>query len=354
MEVPLRWYTLYQKLLEVATGLGKKVLPRELCQQVAESMEINYELCGEALIFFDGLNMLFYFPKILPQLVFMEPQMLLDKVTELVDETYQMRQGKKGKAVSGEKLKFCDYAQVTEKFLGEFVSHYEPPLFTPKELVTLLKGLLVFAEMSEDVYFMPCLLQVVDWEVVEEHRVSGEKALALHFPDSGPLMGMFGSTVAYLMSSSNHHPCPWRVDEDEAGAPECLHRNVIKFNIPKCTGTISLIDHFTHFELHLHTHPKKAPELWKLAHNAVFAGLKKAGKTTGYINNTPVPAIVCLTHPHPAKPHPATVDKDGVWTCSLTPKVFGELEKDSCIPWLSLCTTSCECGGSDVGSNWNI
>ena len=41
------------------------------------------------------------------------------------------------------------------------------------------------------IYFMLCLLQVVPWEVVEEHQVSGEKALALHFPSNGPLMGMF-------------------------------------------------------------------------------------------------------------------------------------------------------------------
>ena len=342
VEVPLRWYVLYQKLLEVGSGLGKKVLSQEQCQQVAKSMEIDKKSCREALKFFDGLNMLFYFPSVLPQLVFIEPQMLLDKVSELVEETYHMRQGKKGQVIPGDKLRFRDYAQVTEKFLSKFKSHYEPPLFTPKELVTLLKGLLVFAEMSEDVYFMPCLLQVVDWEVVEEHRLSGKKALALHFPDSGPLMGMFCSTVAYLLSPANCQPCPWRVVQNEAGAPECLHRNVIKFTIPKCTGTVSLIDHFTHFELHLHTHPKKALELWKLAHDAVFVGLKKVGKTIGYTNNTPVPAIVCPTHTHSAKPHPATVDEDRVWTCSLTPQVFGELEKENSIPWLPLCTNSCE------------
>ena len=342
VKVPLRWYVLYQKLLEVANGLGKKVLPREQCQQVAESMEINYASCGLALNFFDGLNMLFYFPDILPQLVFMEPQMLLDKVSELVEQTYHIRQGKKAQTILGDKLRFRDYAQVTEKFLGEFRSHYEPPLFTPKELVTLLKELLVFAEMSEDVFFMPCLLQVVDWEVVEEHRVSGEKALALHFPKSGPLMGMFCSTVAYLMSPDNCHPCPWRVVQNDAGAPECLRRNVIKFTIPNYTGTISFIDHFTHFELHLHTHPKKAPRLWKLAHNAVFAGVKKAGKTIGYTDNTPVPAIVCPIHPHPAKRHPATVE-DGVWTCSQNSGKFGDVAEGS-IPWLSLCNTTCECG----------
>ena len=338
VKVPLRWYALYHKLLEVANELGKKVLPRDTCEKVAESMEIDDESCGEALNFFDGLNMLFYFPDILPQLVFMEPQMLLDKVSELVEETYHMRQGKKG--VSGEKLRFRDHGEVTEKFLGEFESHYEPPLFTPKELVTLLKGLLVFAEMSEDVYFMPCLLQVVAWEVVEEHRVSGGKALALHFPDSGPLMGTFCSTVAYLLSPENSYPCPWRVVQNEKGAPECLHRNVIEFTVSDYAGTVSLVDHFTHFELHIHTAEDHEAELWKLAHDAVFAGLKKAGKTIGYTNNTPVPAIVCPAHPHPAKPHPATVKK-GVWTCSISSKNFGKVA-DCSLPWMSVCTSHCE------------
>ena len=99
------------------------MLPRELCQQVAESMEIDDESCGEALNFFDRLNILFYFLDILPQLVFMEPQMLLNKVLELVEETYHLRQGKKGQAVPGERLKFRDYGQVTEKLLTATTSH---------------------------------------------------------------------------------------------------------------------------------------------------------------------------------------------------------------------------------------
>ena len=84
IKVPLRWYALYQKLLQVVEGLGKKVLSRGQCGLVAESMEIDQESCEEALQFFNRLNMLFYFPDILPNLVFMDPLMLLDKVTELV------------------------------------------------------------------------------------------------------------------------------------------------------------------------------------------------------------------------------------------------------------------------------
>ena len=150
VKVPLRWHALYQKLLQVAEGLGKKVLSREQCRSVAESMDIDDESCEEALNFFNGLNMLFYFPDILEHLVFMEPQILLDKVTELVEESYRMRQDKKNQPlcpIPGDRLKFRDYGQVTEKFLSKFDSHYEEPLFTPKELITLLKGLPICQRM---------------------------------------------------------------------------------------------------------------------------------------------------------------------------------------------------------------
>ena len=338
VKVPLRWHSLYHRLLEVMNDLGKKVLPRELCRQVAESMDIDDESCEEALNFFNGLNVLFYYPAILPNLVFVDPQMLLDKLSELVDECYQTRESNKLEPVVGEKLKFHDYGQVTEKFMSEFETHYEPPLFTHKELITLMKGLLVLADLSEDTYFMPCLLRVVTSEVVREHQVSGEKALAIHFPDSGPLMGMYCSTVAYLLSPNNIYPSAWRVLENDEGNPECIHRNVIKFTVSDFTGTASLIDHFTHFEIHVNAHPTDEAELWKLAHDAVFAGIEKARKTIGYTNNTPVPAIICPAHS--ATPHPATMRK-GAWKCSKDSRKYGNVS-DCTIPWLSVCNTPSE------------
>ena len=343
VKVPLRWQALYYKLMEVSEGLGKKVLSREQCGRVAESMIIDYESCEEALNFFNRLNMLFYFPDILEDLVFIDPQIVLDKVTELVVESYRMSQGKKDQPlcpIQGDRLKFRDYGYVTEKFLSEFDSHYEAPLFTPKELVTLLKGLMVFADLSEDVYFMPCLLQVVSSEVVEDYRVSQEKALAVHFPDSGPLMGMFCCTVAYLLSPENAH---WEVVKNEAGTPICLKRNVIQFTIPKVAGTVSLIDHFTHFEIHIDTLPMKVSQMWQLVHDTVFAGMKEAARILSYTDCTPVHAIICPDHL--ATPHPATVDDEGAWTCSVTPQNFGAVSEGT-IPWRTVHSeqhTACTC-----------
>ena len=339
VKVPLRWHALYYKLVEVSEGLGKKVLSREQCGRVAESIRIDEGSCEEALNFFNRLNMLFYFPDILADLVFIDPQIVLDKVTELVEESYRMSQGKKKqplRPLHGDRLKFRDYGQVTEKFLIQFKSHYEAPLFTPKDLVTLLKGLMVFADLSKDVYFMPCLLQVVSSEVVARYRYSEEKALAVHFPKSGPLMGMFCSTVAYLLSPQN---AQWEVVKNEAGTPLCLNRNVIQFTIPKVAGAVSLIDHFTHFEIHVNTLPTKVAQMWQLVHDAVFAGVKEAGKTLGYVDNSPVSAIVCPAHF--TTPHPATVENDGSWTCSVTPQVC-DVVSEGTIPWKTICKTHSE------------
>ena len=353
VKVPLRWHALHQKLKQIIAGLRKNVLTREQCRRAAESLGIDDESCEEALNFFNGLNMLFYFPAILPHLVFLEPQVVLDKVTELVEANYHMSQGKKGQQPSPKQvewLKFRDYAQVTEKFLSEFEAHYEPPIFTPKELIQLLKGLLVFAELSDGVWFMPCLLKLVSTVDIELYRISQLGALALHFPDSGPLMGMFCCTVAYLLSLDNTQPCPWKVLITDTEVPECLTRNVIMFTVPNFPGIVALIDHFTHFEIHVDTHLTKAVRLWELAQQAVFTGLKRASETLGYTDNTPVPAIVCpATSPtHPATPHPATINKDGVWTYSKQARSYGDVAPGS-IPWLSPPKTAGELGECSVG-----
>ena len=103
---------------------------------------------------------------------------------------------------------------------------------------------------------------------------------------------------------------------------------------PDFAGTVCLIDHFTHFEIHTDTHPKEEAELWKLVHDAVFAGLTKAGKNLHYKINTPIPAIVCPVHP--ATPHPAVVDNGCVWKCSVEAKKYGDVVPGT-VPWLTAC-----------------
>ena len=46
---------------------------------------------GAALEFLDELSVLFYFPEVLEGVVFVNPQVLLDKATELVEMLYKLQ-----------------------------------------------------------------------------------------------------------------------------------------------------------------------------------------------------------------------------------------------------------------------
>ena len=334
VNVPLRWHALEHKLRQIAKAMKVTVLSKLECQKIAHSLHINNESCEEALTFFNGLNLLFYFPAILPNVVFIESQVILDKVSELVKESHQMKQEnpiQQPKPKVGEWHKFRDYGQVTKKFLSddEFTTHYREPIFTPEELITLFKALLVFAELSSDVWFMPSLLEVVS-KNVESHRVSYKTALVIHFLDSGPQNGMFCSMVSFILSPDNHH-CSWEVLNDKSGRPKCLERNVMKFKVVNFPGSVTLIDCFTHFEVHVKTQPTKEVEVWKLVKLSVFAGLKKASEILGYVGNFKA-AIICPKHS--STPHPAVINDEGEWICSNDNEVFGTLENKD-ILWLA-------------------
>ena len=61
----------------------------EVHRKIAESLNIDEKSCEGALEFFNSLNTILYFPKVLPDMVFLEPQILLSFLNELVAKKYQ-------------------------------------------------------------------------------------------------------------------------------------------------------------------------------------------------------------------------------------------------------------------------
>ena len=111
----------------MADGLGRKVIKKSECIRIASTVGCDVASCEAALEFFNYLNQLF-FPLILPNLVFVDPMVLIEKITELVLFSYELRGGSpdedKVKATGGQWKKFRDFSRVTEKFLKSFPVHY--------------------------------------------------------------------------------------------------------------------------------------------------------------------------------------------------------------------------------------
>ena len=421
VKLPLRWQAFEEKLRSIAKRLGRMVLSRQECLQVAESLGLEEDSFDLALEHFHTVSLMFYFRSILPKTVFVDPQVLLDKVSELVEFMFELRETEEEDKLSdndakpeekdaadvGEKTtetpetpsdasneseksprrvsdvaresyevlsaageessetssdtaastpedptlekelssgegadidllppgwqEFKRFGRITRKFLEDsrFSSHYVEGIFSCEDLIHLLEELLVFArQRSEDgseTWFMPSVLRHIPVGEMDKRCVSGGGALVVDFPDGGPQSGVFCSLMSHVLSPENHSPYSWKLHLS-LQEPSCLYRDCIQFEVPTFPGSITFIDHYEYFEVHVYTSPAKEKELWGHVRKAVFGGIETVDETLGYSNNKPRPAIVCpRTHGHTDSPHPAYI-KDREWICTSDTNVFGKLE----------------------------
>ena len=321
-KIPIGWFLLEQDIIKVSKG---GVISKSECLGIAAALNINGEVLTAALQYFDDLNIFLYYPSVLPELVFSNPQILLDKVTELVHFSYSLQTSslpgaaegvrqqkqKKGKAtffsklfhfrsshsseslpvaLEGKWLQFRDKGIVTlEMFQDErFSAHYIPDLFTPADLIKLLKHLLIIAPLSDTEYFMPSLLQMTSPdELVQKHPTPSSSAapLLVYFPAGCAQNGVFCALVVYLLSE-----CHW---EFAKGISECVSRSCVCFQLPDTPVSIELVDSFSYFKVSVEAPDVMYPKVCPKIREAIFSGVDAAATALRYNNLKPKPAFLC-------------------------------------------------------------
>ena len=331
VDIPSRWFALEILLEEMTQALKRGVLNKEDCTIAAiEKLHFEEDAVDAALQYLDQVSAILYYPKILPNVVFADPQVLLDKVSELVFKSTEIEKLSKEQALTGDWIKFHEFGLVTIKFLSRevFSKHYVPGLFEVDDLVLLFKKLLIFATFSKSEYFVPALLRHLDSKAVDDHRVSSIPCLVLQFPRGGPRQGIFCALLCWLVSPENDSRGPWSISVDDIGSPVCLFRNCIQFDLPKSPAAIILIDTYTHFEVHVDIphklSSKLCPKIFSAVKESIFKGLHKASLNLGYFNSTPTSALLCPCGKEDAHIASADLDLD-CWTCSLNRRMCDEL-----------------------------
>ena len=327
-KIPLRWYALEQALQELAQKYGREVLKKEECFAAALRLHFDEESIEVALQYLHDLNIIFYYHDILPEFVFCNPQVLLDKVTELVKCSHQLKQEPtQGVACSAEWGKFEAFGLVTEELLSRFCKHYLPGMFSPEHTIKLFKHLLILADLNDTEYFMPSLLRTLEPSQLNERRASCVSAcapLVVFFSDGLPL-GMLCSLVVFLLSQENHFPTAWKLEVEPTGNPTCLFRNCIHFVIPGVPGSVVLFDSVKFFEIHACAPTQLLPEVCPLVRKTIFSGFESASIVLDYSDEKPFSAFLCPCNKSGS--HPATISSDqNWWICSRNSNIHGMLQ----------------------------
>ena len=340
-KVPLRYIPLEMAFQRMAKEQGKSVMSKEECFEVAATYIFTRESFEAALKYLHGLKLIFYYEEVLPNIVFIDAQAILDKITELVVHSLSLQAKSSGKLLGALK-KFVKRGIVTAEILEQFSSHYVPKLFMKEQLILVLKHLRIMAEVGKGEYLMPCLLR----KQGIPHLVAGASSLALlfYFGRDGPKLGVYCFLLASLITEAK-----WELLEED-GYPVQVSRNRVQFALPeKNPGCVTITDPFSsYFHVIVELEPPKGAsadgiqdiykEICPVIRETVLTGIRKASLKLNYNNSIPEIAFPCPKH---NDLHPAIISKNGrLLICTSDRRVYSEMTEQHKL-WLGhkgICT----------------
>ena len=333
-KTPISWFKFEQLIQKIARDDEKRILHWKECLKVARLLHLSKKELNAALDHLTNFGVIHYYQHLLPNIVFVDPQILLNKISELVKHHYKLRHGSHSHTtLEVDWRKFTNEGCITLKLLRQFPEHYTD-FFTAADFLKLMKDRLIATHLiGKDEYFMPCLLRTMEPPELDQYRAassseSGVAPLAIHFSCQLVPHGVFCSLVAFLRSSQNSSPWSLFPHPHNTTEPQCLTRNCIKFQLPEDEpGSLTLIDAFSHFEVYVSTRRNicvhLCPSIWR----TLFEGIHKAAKTLRY-QLVPKQAFLCTkcknTRPHLALPAAAF----DYWKCKLHPDRSGPLKEE--------------------------
>ena len=343
VRIPHRYFALEMAFQRLAKYQKKAILSKEECFKEATKFYFTRESFEDALQYLRAHKLIMHYSEVLPEVVFINAQVILDKITELVEHSLtlhanQPTQIRAARSVRGyREFKLCGI--ITRDILSQFNSGYIPKLFEEDHLILLFKHLLIVAQVGEGKYLMSCLLRV------EEESVSNPSPdltsqivlpLLFYFGPDGPKLGVYCCLLSALITESK-----WQLLMED-GNPVQLSRNRARFTIPgNHPGFITITDSFSSF-FHVDISfpsdisPARALEICEevcpIIRETILSGIRKALRRLNY--NTSIPETAFLCPKHQPTLHPATISSRGLLTCTTHPaSVFSEMTEQHRI-WL--------------------
>lgn len=276
VEVPFRWFCFQLEITKKAKDRSFCVLSRSECLDIARSFEMESSMVESALSYFDSLGMLFYYPAVLPNIVFTHPEPLLKVLTKLVCLTfindltglsslnYSLRPG------SHDELK--EYGLFDTELVKCLDDNFDTS-FSTQDFIHLLLHLLIICKLPDSSqYFIPCVLPWLQLPLSVEMKSYYEKAnsIALTFGNgSQPIpYGVFTALVNSLITDGSFSLITSDFKQ---------YRNVIGLEY-KEGGWVVLLDKTCFIEVAFSGLSGACPQVLSL----VTSGLKKASTSCRY------------------------------------------------------------------------
>ena len=320
-DLPLKWAGLEAALRVMMEKLDRQVLSRQECQYIGHNLGFDLPSLNAALKYLRRLHIISFYD-VLPNVVFASSQVVLDKITEVVALSLNLKKG--DCALGGEERKFLQQGIISLGMLVKFSKHYRDDLFTPNDFLKVLISLLIVTEVRSGEYLVPCVLDVSDiYPSPALSTGSMRSSFVLHFSKKSPIIGIYCCTISYLMSEAG-----WKL-LTQGGEVVQVARNSITFEMPRkgLAGKLTFLDPLSSYLEIIVEFPVTIAEehramLYHEIRETFFSAIQQAMKTQHYKVMTPELSFLCPEQSDRCSkvPHLAIVDDTHTYlTCSTNP-----------------------------------
>ena len=256
-EVPARWFFFQFELK--SKSMGRRVISLGECLEIGMSIGMQHKEVKAALWYFHNLSLYLYFPDILPNVVFLDPQFLFDNLSQLIAVSYG---NDRYSATTIRRLKESGFLE--REILDTL--YFEDEIFSSDDCLKLMEGLLIIAKIPNDTgYFIPCVLNITDnpFEDVSERDA---EPLIFTWKDEIVPNGLFTSLVVLLLRLPS--PSYFQLGND-------CYRNKI---VLKCFGGIMhLVDQVTYLGIRYIGPKQNCFLIRQIVHHGIVSIVEKFG-----------------------------------------------------------------------------
>ena len=319
--LPLKWCGFEVALRKMMEQLNRQVLSLQECQFIGSKLGFDAPSLKACLDYLRQLHIVSFYD-ILPNVIFASCQVVLDKITELVVYSLEL---KKGERVStGADRKFHQQGILSLEILQSKAcsKHYSSKYFAPEGLLEILKSLFIVTEVGPGEYLMPCVLEVSDiLPSPPTPECSVRSSFLLHFSKKSPMLGIYCCTISYLLTMAD-----WKLLTKDGEVVQ-VARNNVAFQLPReLPGKLTFLDPLSSYlEVVVDTPIIIATEhsavLYRVIRDTFIEAMKAAMRTLNYEVKTPELSFLCPEQSDecPSFPHFAKVNATHSFlTCSLS------------------------------------
>ena len=320
--LPLKWCGYEVALRKLMDQLKRQILTIQECEFIGHKLGFDPPSLKACLNYLRQLHIITFYD-VLPSLVFGSCQVILDKITELVTLSLELKKG--DRISTGAERRFHQQGILSLDILrSEACSkHYSSKHFTPEDLLKVLKSLFIVIEVGPGEYLMPCVLEVSDIFPSPQSAVSKVRSsFVLHFSKKSPMLGIYCCTISYLLTVAG-----WKLFS-KGGEAVQVARNSIAFQLPQeLPGKLTFLDPLSSYlevvvEMPAIIAEEHSAALYREIRDTFLAGVEQAMRTLNYEVRTPELSFLCPEQSSlcSTSSHLAVVNlTHSFLTCSISP-----------------------------------